>query len=373
MTPNEEREAARLEVIRLLKMAAERCRRVILNPPGGTDRAQSFNASRAAQQLAGLNRELQAIGARAVSVAARGIAAAYREGLEDAEQMARDALKEGSQAVEEAGVPAGTLTGGFNVVDRRRAQVLIEQTVADVHKAVISMRENTGKVVRQTQALGLNTNDVNRLLASGTLEGRPRETLRQLRELIKKYAVDGQIITVNKRTGVLMQFQAQDYADLVMQTKSAETATAATMERLQERGLYYVKVIGSNSSNFCTTFVGKVFYIGPGEDPTGQFPSSRTLPRGGPPFHVRCTKRFVAFVLDLQSQAAIKKAMLADHQRQFLGLDDRAAGKLFRAQQRDQKGSNPPERRRADDDLVSVLPARPGGRGEPIPRPRGRS
>jgi hypothetical protein len=45
------------------------------------EKARTFAASRAAQQLAAVNRELDAVKGRLANVAARGIANAYQQGL----------------------------------------------------------------------------------------------------------------------------------------------------------------------------------------------------------------------------------------------------------------------------------------------------
>jgi hypothetical protein len=308
------------EVIRLLRDAAARAKKVILNPPGKTDKNKSWNASRAAQLLAGVNRELDQVKGKLANVASKKIAGAYRDGIDQAEQQARDA------GVRPEG---GALQGGFTVVDRRRALVLVNQTTEDLGKAVDSIKATTGKIVKQTQALGLNPADINRMLAGGTIEGKPKETLRELKGLVQKAAIEGKIVTVNTRTGVTMSFDPDYYAEMVFQTKLAETTNVATIQRLRDRKIFYVKIIGSNSRNFCTAFVGRAFYIGDGADPKYGFPHVRELPRGGPPFHPRCTKRYTAFSPALQGAEAIEKAKLKPNERELLGKDSNAAQNAF--------------------------------------------
>lgn len=289
------------ELIRLLKEEAIRCRDLILNPPGGTDRAQSFNSSRAASKLKQINQRLKELRAKVIGVTSKKVRAAYESGLKVAEEM-----------LAEAGVtPAGqAIQGNFTLVDTRRAELLLQQTVGDVVRAVDSIERNTGKLVKQCQALGLDKAKINRLLAGGTVEGAPKNTLRQLKEEIRKVAIDGKIVTVNRQTGVMMFFQPDDYAELVYQTKLAETTNVATVQRLSAKGVQYVKIIGSNSRNPCTAFLGRVFYIGEGDDPRGLYPHLRQLPRGGPPFHPRCTKRVAAFVIALATPAQIESGKL---------------------------------------------------------------
>lgn len=311
-------------VIKLLRDAAARAIKLMLNPPGRTEKTKSFNASWAAARLKGINAELDAVSGKLAKIATAKVKAAYQVGIDAAEQMARSAgvSSEGS-----------ALAGSFTVVDMRRAQVLAQQAVRDLTLAVRSIRENTGKVVRKCQALGIDNAGVNLLLAGGTIDGVPKATLRQLRADIKTLAIDGKIITVNVETGAVRHFEPKYYADLVFQTKQAETATTALMERLQQRGLYYVRVIGKESANFCSAYVGKVFYIGPGDDPLGRFPSNRELPRGGPPFHPKCSKRFVAFFPDMVDVKQLEAATMTEQQRRYLGKGQNDLQKLFAEQQ----------------------------------------
>jgi hypothetical protein len=248
----------------------------------------------------------------------------------------------------------GAVQGGFNTVDRRRALVLVQQTTEDLTKAVDSIKQTTGKIVRQTQAEGLDSAAVNKLLAGGTIDGVPKATLRDLKKLIRTAAVDGKITTVNTSTGVVMNFKPDYYAELVFQTKLAETTNVATIQRLRDKKIFYVKIIGSNSRNFCTAFVGRVFYTGDGEDPLGLFPHVRTLPRGGPPFHPRCTKRYVAFNPRLATPEQIEDAKLRPNERELLGKSSTDAQRAY---------GNPP---------AGPDPAPPAGRPvENLPRPAG--
>ncbi|HEY0007319.1 MAG TPA: hypothetical protein VGB55_01230 [Tepidisphaeraceae bacterium] len=179
------------------------------------------------------------------------------------------------------------------------------------------MKATTGKVVRQVQGLGLDKAKLNTILAGGTIEGTPRETLRKLKEEVRKAAIDGKIVTVNARTGVAMTFKPDYYAEMVFQTKLAETTNIATVQRLQARKVSHVKIIGSNSRNFCTAFVGRVFYIGEGADPLS-FPHVRDLPGGGPPFHPCCTKRYTAFIAALATAEQVESGRLLPNERELL-------------------------------------------------------
>jgi len=98
-----------------------------------------------------------------------------------------------------------------------------------------------------------------------------------------------------------MAFKPRVYADLVFETVNAEAVNISTLETLAKTGIFYARIIGSNSKRFCTDFVDKVYYTGVGPDPLGLYPNLSVLPNGGAPFHVRCTKRYVAYIPRLAS------------------------------------------------------------------------
>lgn len=273
--------------------------------------------------LKGLERELNAVNVKLTGVAGKKISAAWKAGMAEADKQAKAA-----GIGDKPGSPAA---GSFNLVDSSRAKVLLRETAGDLQKAVNSIKANTRKLVRQTHALRLDDAKLNQILAGGTIAGTPAATLMEFKKEVRKAAIEGNIITVNTRTGATMSFKPDDYAELVFQTKQAEATNIATLERLQAKQMFYVRIIGSHSANFCTAFVDKVFYTGPGEDPLGHFPHVRTLPRGGPPFHPRCTKRYVAFIPSLATADEIEKAKLTDDEKSLLNTDSSTAQKRFEA------------------------------------------
>lgn len=303
-------------LIRLLRMAGERARRTILHPPGGTDSAREFAASRAAQQLAQIRRELAALVAAIPRVVGAEIGRAYRAGLVTADRMAR-----------QAGVREGPIGGSFTQLDTRRAEVLLRQTTSDLTTAANSIGRVAERTLRQTHALGLNDQTVNRLLAGGTIEGVPAQTLRELRQRLRRIAQGGLVEVVNPRSGVVTTFKPDYYADLVFQTKTREATTIATAGRLEESGIDLVRIIGSNSANFCTAFVGKVFSLS-GNHP--EYPPLASLPGGGPPFHPRCSKTIVAFVEELASDEQLARSRPDDAVRELMGATPAVAQRAYR-------------------------------------------
>lgn len=278
---------------------ARRCRREILDPPGKTDAQQTWHASQAAARLTSIERELLALNRTLARAVPAAMQAHFDKGLSDANQQLRDA------GVLEEGEP---IRGSFALVSSERAQVIVRETADDLAKAARTTLDTTRRAVREINALGLDKQAVRDLIARGTIEGNPRAALGQLRRWATAAAdADGKL-WVMKRDGEAMAFDPRSYADMVFQTRSAESANIATLERLDDKGVHYVKITGSNSANFCTAFVGKVYYTGNGEDPQGLFPHLRELPSGGAPFHPRCTKRYVAFIVEMMSATQIEAA-----------------------------------------------------------------
>ncbi len=291
LNPEQRRVAA------MLLNLARRCREMILNPPGKTDAQREWNASQAAARLRSLERELIPFNVEVARLVPASLQPHFDRGLAAANTQLRNAevLAEGDP-----------IRGSFALVDSSRAQILVRSAADDVAKAARSTVAETGRVVRQIRALGLDSRQIKQVIAGGTLDGQPKQALADVRKACEKVAdKDGKLFVPDK-TGELRAYDARNYADLVFQTASAEAANIATQERGESKGQFYYKIIGSNSANFCTAFVGKVYYSGPGSDPLGLYPNIRELPDGGPPFHPRCTKRLVIFVVALMTPRQIE-------------------------------------------------------------------
>lgn len=337
------------QLIRQLRLASARAIREIRNPPGKSESSKSFNATRAAQRLKQFNEELKQLEHRAVRIANSTVRKAFDQGLKDADEQLRSiGLRDN-----------GPISASFAKVETRRAAVLVRQTADDLGNAVRSIGENTRKIVRQTHALGLDPADVNRLIAGATIEGKPAEALRELRAKVKAAAIDGKTITVNTKTGVIWEMKPDTYAELVFQTKIAEATNIAELERLRARGRFYVRIIGSNSFRFCTEFVGKVYYIGEGEDPEGIYPSIRVLPEGGAPFHARCTKRYVPFIPSLATPKQIEESKPTDKTKSLHGKSPTEAQKKYFANNPDKKKAAAEEAKRARAEAAKKPAAKP--------------
>ncbi len=229
-----------------------------------------------------------------------------------------------SLTARDAGVQ-GPAAGSFTLLDRRKAEVLLHQTTSDLTTAANSIVAVAERTMRQTHALGLNDAAVNRIIAGGMLDGVPDEAHRELRKRLRRIAEGGLVETVNPRSGVVTTHKPEAYADMVFQTKTREAATIATAGRLAESGIDLVRIIGSDSANFCTHFVGKVFSLN-GTHP--EYPPLANLPRGGPPFHPRCSKTIVAFIEELATSEQIAKSRPNDAVRELMGATPAEAQRM---------------------------------------------
>jgi hypothetical protein len=308
--PNKEQR----EIVAMLLRLARRCQQIILNPPGKSDAARSFNTSRAAQQIAGIQRELAGFNRTLAELIPKSI----QPTLDAAARAAGRQLRDAGLIDDDS-----PLQGSFALTDSRRAQVLVRRAVDDLLKGVSSTVKQTRQIAADIKALGLDKADIKKLIAGGTIDGVPKATLKQLRDKCRAVADEDGRMWVATKSGGVMSFKPDDYADLVYQTMGAAARDIATRERLAAAGNFYGRFIGSNSARFCTAFVGKVYYFGPGTDPLGLFPHINDLGaqyRDFNTFHVRCTKRLVAFFPKRATPAQLAVATMSPADRaRYLG------------------------------------------------------
>ncbi len=158
---------------------------------------------------------------------------------------------------------------------------------------------------------------VDRLIARGRKNGKPRETLKSLRELVVSATEDGSYVTVASASGEIGCMTAKYFSEALFQTRNAEIACIDSIDRLARKDIDLVKVIGRKSCDFCTAFVGVVFSIS-GQD--RRFPPLATMLCGHTPFHVACTKSLVAFIPELADAEDIAAALLPPADAGILNL-----------------------------------------------------
>lgn len=342
------------EVVNLLRQAARRAQQIILNPPGRSAKTQRWNASRAAQELAAYRRELRSLGVKVDAVTGRVIRDAYRSGRQFADRQLAD-----------ADVSRPPLRASFTAVDTRRAEALARSARADLRKALGAMGDTTERLVRQANAEGLDRAKVARILGGGAIEGIPKPTLQRLRQEMRAIARGGVVEIINRQTGVVTHFKPDTYADLVYQTHMAMAEEAAAHQRYREAGIDLVRIIGSNSTNYCTAFVGKVYSLS-GTHPV--YPAFSLLPGDGPPFHPRCTKRTIPFNPLLATPAQIEKAQ-PDQRTDALHRKSPAdAQRDYTRRQREEEAKAKTESKKAEAPQTPAPPKQPV-QAQAAPRP----
>jgi hypothetical protein len=298
------------ELVARYEASATRLRDRITDPPGKTARARKWNQARASQVLAQVDDEIAKLRGMAADWTGTALEASMRRGIAAADRQANEA------GVVRNGSP---LRGSFSVVDRGAVEVLARDTVSDLLKAADSMKAQANNALRRMAATGVTNAEVNTILSGGVIEGRPRNAIRELREALKK--VHGKQVTIIDKNGDPMTFSAGYYARMVAVTKTREATVKARHARLADRGIDLVTIVGRVSVNFCTAYLDKVFSISGGHP---KYPPLSSLPGGGPPFHVNCTKSTAPFIEELADPEEIEVGEPDDDTARLLNVQDRS-------------------------------------------------
>lgn len=290
--------------------AQKRLQAAVLHPPGRSQSSQDYNRAWAASQLHQVDVILKQMQVQANAWIGKTIPQVHRDGRKLADQQAK-----------EAGVrePTG-IKGSFSLVDQGTVQVFAREIAADVRKAGQSMGDRAKHILRETSQQGLSEKDLNQILAVGVIEGRPRETIKRLRDELK--GVHGETVSINGR-----EFDVRYYAEMVARTKTREASVFARHERLQELELDLVAIVGRVSDNFCTAFLGQVFSLG---GKSTKYPAYSELPGGGPPFHPNCSKSTRPFVEALASKSQLTDAKPLADATKLLGMNQTEAQRSYK-------------------------------------------
>lgn len=266
--------------------AAERLRSLIIDPTGKHRGTQQWTQARASAIASQVHHELTSLKNRAAGWTGKALMTSFKQGMRTADE----------QAVA-AGVlsrsDAPSLRGSFHVVDTDAVRQFAQDTYGDLAKAADSMERTSRHVLHRMAAEGVTNEEVNRILAGGVIEGKPKAAIRELRESLEK--VHGKQVTIQTRNGP-MTFQTDYYARMVANTKTRQAVCQARHERLADMGMDLVTIVGRRSKNFCTAYLDKVFSI---SGKSKKYPPLSGLPSGGPPFHPNCSKSTAPFVEEL--------------------------------------------------------------------------
>jgi hypothetical protein len=250
-------------------------------------------------------------------------------------QAYRDGITRGDVQARDAGIRPDTLRatpGSFSQIDRDSVNVFAKDIAADLARAEGSLGENTKHVLRATAQQNLSEHEIDRILAGGVIEGKPVETIRNLREALRK--VTGDQVTLTDKNGNPITFKTGYYAELVARTKTRQATVVGRHNRLKRLGLDLVAIIGALSGNFCTAFLGQVFSLGGG---SSKYPPLASLPGGGPPFHPNCSKSTRPYVESLATESQQENAEGLDDAKTLLGQSPAEAQRRYKDLQLEQQ------------------------------------
>lgn len=331
-------DAAIEQLARIYADAAARLGELVLHPKGASESSQAYSLARAASllvQVDGIRAELRLA---AASWLGPNLKKSFAAGVEQAnEQLAQMGLALPAKLAQVGAALSTADTNAairmsFNLVDRHAVEVLARDTAGDLVKAADAMTGRASSLIRRTAQLGLSEARINQILAGGIISGQPAATIRQLRdELI---AVHGKTVPIVDKNGDTINFKAADYARLVVRTRTREATEIARHERLQAKGIDLVKIVGRNSGNFCTAFLGMVFSISgktPGWPALSELPGH--APYKSPPFHPNCSKSTAPFSAALANPAEMELARGVADAHSLMGMTPAEAQKAYKGLQ----------------------------------------
>jgi hypothetical protein len=269
-----------------------------------------------------------------------------------------NAVADVKRALEEAGTEAipgqraGVIEGwtALNQTALRAMMASMTDRFNDIQRQILTQ---AGYIVRRTQLAFTTDAAIRQQVTDGIIRGATgREISNDIARAILKGIVPPDArarlqqaglagdIELYKQLGANSDFMLQvggwrgtvrSYANLVSRTMQREAASVATVARLQQNGINHVQVSDKLplKPDVCSLIAGKVYYIGPGEDPAG-FPSLKEIPGGVFPPHPHCTHVLRPYVVALKSPVAVQSALddanlVPDH---FFGTDPKKAMQL---------------------------------------------
>lgn len=274
-------------------------------------RGPAFAATRAAELAERINARLARLGVEAKTAVVGAAEASAMTGVQEARRQL-DALGV-ARASELAGASFSTAAVNHNAVE-----AIANDTLARLQAAAGDHAARAQTLFRSLSAGTLATTGgeaaVNRAIARGIITGNPDAADRAIRDLFRSPGAAGleesyrklgnKQIVVGGWTGPV-----RAYAATIVRTRTREATVAARHEAGFRAGIDLVQIVGGNSLNFCTRFLGLVCSL------TGRTPGYRlysSLPNGGAPLHPNCSKGTVFYVVDLVSDSRIKAARDAD-------------------------------------------------------------
>jgi hypothetical protein len=215
----------------------------------------------------------------------------------------------------------------INQIQLRAQVAAITDKLSDLQRQILSRA--TG-VVRRTQLVFAQDAEVRQHVIGGIIRG---QTHRQVATDIARTILTGKVspaaaarmaqagfagdVETWKQMAKGYQIQVggwkgsvRAYVALTARTMQADLHRVGMVVRLQQNNISHVRISRHQQDKVdeCTLYAGQVFYVGPGVDPLG-FPSLRSIPNGGPPWHPNCAHVTEAFVVGVKPETAVKAAL----------------------------------------------------------------
>ena len=295
--------------------AQKRLQAMILNPTGGTEASQEFRRARAASLISQVDQLLLQVDQTAATWTGNTIPAEYSAGRKQADAQIAE------WGIDNPGGP----TGSLSLIDRRSIEVLARDSAGDLRKASKGMGDNVKSLLREMAEKKISKQDVNAIIAGGVIEGTPAATIRTLRDRLIQVN-DGRLVPIIDKNGDTMVLDAAKYAKMVVVTKTREAVQTGRHERLLSKNIRLVSITGRLSKNFCSAFLGQVFSI---DGESDQYPALDSLPGGGPPFHVQCSKSTRAYIPALASDEQKEVADGVADAQKLIGMTQAQAQRAF--------------------------------------------
>jgi hypothetical protein len=308
-------------LIECLDPPMKRIRDLILNPKGGSPDSIVWNQTRSISVINQVNEVMQRAGVNVARWSSRALTNAARQGWTAA-----------SQQILSLGMDAPLLKVSFAQVDTDQLNLLVRDSHQDLQLALDSTRQDIQRTLVQMGDNGLTAREVNKMASGALIEGKPILFQKQLTARLQE--IHGETLTVGGR-----HFESKEYAQLVSQTRMRQASVLSRHERLQRQGIDYVVIIGNVTKWPCTAFLGKIYYIGVGQDPEGKYPNIDTVrtARGypAPPFHPNCSKSTAPIVIELATKEQLHAGIpdMGSEKMAEIGVTGAEATRLFQDRQ----------------------------------------
>jgi|WetSurMetagenome_2_1015567.scaffolds.fasta_scaffold288191_1 hypothetical protein len=316
--PDDFNQAVADQLIGYFKSSAGKLGALLIEPKGKSPDSQKWNASRAAMRINQVHEEIKTLKANITDWAGPTFKDAYKKGLKVGRQQASDL------GIRHEGM-SGSLSNRF---DAGAVRKLAQDAAADLVKASKSMEDHAVKTLRRMAATGVTNAEVNKILAGGVIQGSTVQASRDLREALRK--VHGETVTVTGKSGTPMTFEVDYYANMVARSKIRQAVQESRHEALRSVGVTLVRVVGRQSKNFCTAFLGRVFSI---DGKTDKYPSIDELPGGGDGMHPNCSKSSAPYDKDLATKDQVTRSIMTDDEKKLLGVSAYEAQKTYKGLQ----------------------------------------